>query len=134
MKEDKATENFVIEEESEIHLLHSKEELQKIEDSVSDKDPSNLDDNYILIPTKLPTKILFGLVANLMVLIIGATIFYVNVTSKLDTQGRQIESLLNNVYTKDQADSRIRNEIQLIEQRVLSSKLEEMREALKERK
>lgn len=134
MKREDNVETFVIEEESEIQLLHSKEEIQKIEDSVSDKDPSNLDDNYILIPTKLPTKILFGLVANLMVLIIGATIFYVNVTSKLDTQGRQIESLLNNVYTKDQADSRIRNEVQVIEQRVLNSKLEEMREALKEKR
>lgn len=114
------------EEDSSVEVLHTPEEVQKIKDSLDSN--QNLDENYILIPTKLPFKVFALIVIHTIVLIIGGTIFYSNVITKLEEHGKKLERLENGVYSKDQVETRIDYEIQGVEHRMLSKRFEELKE------
>lgn len=120
----KETTFFKSTETAKIEVLNSPEEVQNIKDSL-DSPKNNLDENYILIPTKLPFKAFILLVVHTVILIVSGTIFYTNVINKLEDHGRKLERLENNVYSKDQVESRIKFEVQSSEHRLLNSRYEE---------
>lgn len=124
-------EQFIIEEDSKVIVLESKEDVQKIKDSIQGVDNTNVEDNVVYLPTKYPLKLVAALIANIIVFVIIGTTTYVRLSTKLDTHEAQLSEVSKRIYTKEQAEQNVRIEIQNLEQRMLNFRLEEMKEALR---
>lgn len=134
MKEgEKIIEEFILEGDSTITVLDSKDEVQRIKDSLQNDKGSHLDDNVILIPTKLPMKIMVGLLVNFLVLVIAGTATYIRLNDKLDNHEKQLTILMSKMTSKEQVDANIRHEVQLLEKRLADKKIEELQEELQKR-